>query len=168
MGGRKQINALVCLFRAHNERRANGLSLHERSCLALGRRTRRSAQLAALRLRQSQRSQTQAEGPIWLSWKGLFKKQLLLKEACSGTNDEAMKPFGSRLKEEAARHKEVYLCDSPWGKRLARPPPGVHLPSPSQLVNARRTQMTRIILGQQLAAEMQGQPTASDILKHSL
>lgn len=36
VGGRKHSNALVCLFRAHNTRRAAGPSLLERSCLALG------------------------------------------------------------------------------------------------------------------------------------
>ena len=75
-----------------------------------------------------------------------LKKQLLLKEACSGTNDKATKPFRLRLKGEAARHKEVSLCDLPWGKRLARPPAPCPSPltSAGQFINARRTRMTRI------------------------
>lgn len=75
-----------------------------------------------------------------------LEKQSLLKDACSGMNDKATKPFGSWFKREAARHREASPCDLLWESDW----PGVpqvhtHLPSPAlhdSLMLQRQTRIT--------------------------
>lgn len=126
---------------------------------------RRSAGCSRGEGSDGQSRQTQVAGPTWLPWKGLFKKQLLLAIACSGTSDKAATPFGLRLQGEAARRREVSLSLA-TGKACGRGSCHPHTPltCPGRFPPAGRSRNQHRNCCQ--AAEVRGQPTASAVLSH--